>query len=546
MGAKPPAAPVLPVVTCVPMAAAPGTTTKVMFSGEGLGKPAGLWTSFAAEATVRDDVSGGKVGYRLKVPAEGQVGIGAVRVVSSSGASSLLFFMIDDLPTQPRMAAKHSASEARAMPEAGAVEGACEALASDFYVIEGKRGRRVSIEVVANRLGSRLDPVIRLIGPDGREVGFCDDFPGIAPDCMLAHTFEADGKYVVEVRDVNYEGGAKYYYRMRVGDFPLVTCAFPVVGQRGTEQPQHFSFEGAAGARLDRSGIKIPQTARRVPIGLANPGGMGSGFASILGADAADFVAREPNHQINSAAGISLPVEISGRFSVAGQKDYYAFVGNRGDRVRVRGQSRSIGSACELEVAIIGADGRKVPEPKPPVEAKKPAADAPALPTFAEEEQVEAQIPADGEYYIVARNIGAGAGTGMVYRLVVEHGPDFALAADSDKVDVPAGGSARMKVSCVRKGFAGRIRLSLEDGTGWEAGDAFIEAGKMEGEIEIKGVDGAVDKSSINLRIVGTATINDAEREHFASTAAALQKVYPRMRFVPAELDGLIGVGMKP
>jgi hypothetical protein len=257
-----------------------------------------------------------------------------------------------------------------------------------------------------------------------------------------------------------------------------------------------------------------------------------------------DFVAPEPNHQLNSAAHLQVPAAVSGRFGVAGQKDYYAFAAKRGNRVLVRGQSRSIGSGCELEIVMLDARGKKVPEFKPPTDAKKAAAaDATTPPAFVDEPALDVEIPADGEYRIVARDLGNGGGTGMVYRLVVERGPDFSLAAGAEKVDVPAGGSARVKVSCLRRGFKGRIRLSLGDNPGWEAGEAFIEPGKSEGEIEVKAVDQRVDKPAMNLRVVGTAMIDGVEKKCAASTAAAVQKVYPRMRFVPWEVDGLIGVG---
>jgi len=152
------------------------------------------------------------------------------------------------------------------------------------------------------------------------------------------------------------------------------------------------------------------------------------------------------------------------------------------------------------------------------------------------------EIPADGEYRIMARDLSGAGGTGMVYRLVIERGKDFSISAAAEKLDVPAGGSARMKVSCVRRGFNGRIGLSLRDARGWEAGEAFIEPGKTEGEIEVKASDPAVDRPAMNLRIVGTAMIDEVEKQHVASTAGAVQKVYPRMRFVPVDLDGLIGV----
>src|SRR4051794_37006353 len=101
----PPPAPA--AVYATPAAAAPGRTTEVTFhalNGAEFGDAAGVWTSFAANA-VRSAAAGKggrdsrSVTYRLTVPADVPVGIGAVRVATTGGVSSLALVMIDDLPS---------------------------------------------------------------------------------------------------------------------------------------------------------------------------------------------------------------------------------------------------------------------------------------------------------------------------------------------------------------------------------------------------------------------------------------------------------------
>src|SRR5207249_172983 len=101
-----------------------------------------------------------------------------------------------------------------------AVDGASDELSFDYYKFTAKKGQRISFEIVAQRLGSRLDPVLRLLDAKGRELEYCDDDPGAGADSRFAHRFAAGGKYFLEIRDVNYQGGPQYFYRLRVGNLP--------------------------------------------------------------------------------------------------------------------------------------------------------------------------------------------------------------------------------------------------------------------------------------------------------------------------------------
>src|SRR5690606_38304928 len=85
------------------------------------------------------------------------------------------------------------------------------------------------------RIGSALDPIIRLMDAQGRELVYSDDTPGLMGDCQLSHTFAAPGEYVLEVRDIRYQGGGNFIFRLRIGDFPLLNVPYPLAIKRGAE-----------------------------------------------------------------------------------------------------------------------------------------------------------------------------------------------------------------------------------------------------------------------------------------------------------------------
>jgi hypothetical protein len=49
-----------------------------------------------------------------------------------------------------------------------------------------------------------------------------------------------------------------------------------------------------------------------------------------------------------------------------------------------------------------------------------------------------------------------------------------------------------------------------------------------------------------HFTLLGQARVGEADTETTASTMPALQKLWPLLRYPPAKLDGLIGLGSKP
>lgn len=388
----------------------PGAETELGVPAGG-GKAVGLWTSFPSEVTP----TGG--GFRVRVPSTMPADVGAVRVFTASGGASLQWVMIDDLPTAPPPADGRLSIPC-------AVEGTTSALGVTSYRFEGRKGQRVAVEVVANRLGSRLDPVVRLLDASGRELAYADDTPAIAPDCRLACTLPADGEYRVELRDVNYDGGSEYRYRLRVGDFAFAEPAFPHA-----------------------------------------PG---------------DVVAKA------FPTKLELPANVSGRFTAAGERHVYAFEGKAAERVSLRARARSIGSAAAPVVSLLGPGGGAVAEVKQP--GKKVAANVPNLPPTATDwDPIEYALPSDGTYSLVVQDANR-YGADHVYRLEMERSPSFELAVDADSVAATPGEKVKIGVTCTRRKFGGPVALRLEGEhlDGVKLLTAALGSGQTEGTIEIQ------------------------------------------------------------
>jgi hypothetical protein len=183
------AAPAPAVTTTLPQAVAPGSQTDVKVRGSGLTGTTLLWTSFAGTAALTPDVkdngkNAAEVTWRLNLPADVPVGIHGLRTAGPSGSSALKLIMVDDLPSVAQAAGNTVIDKAQEIAPLAAVDGAVANLSRNYYRVKVAAGQKLSIEVVARRLGSALDPLLRILDANGRELTYSDDEPFEAtPDC---------------------------------------------------------------------------------------------------------------------------------------------------------------------------------------------------------------------------------------------------------------------------------------------------------------------------------------------------------------------------
>jgi hypothetical protein len=532
-----------PVPFSVPFAGMIGTTTDVEFHLAGKAAP-GFWATFpvTAEPVVAPDADVAR--FRLMMPHDAPVGIGALRFMTATGVSSLRLFFIDDIPTTARAENNTTPKNAQPLTLPAAVESDAQPLTNHYYRFAASKGQRVAFEVIAQRLNSRADPIVRLLDSTGRELAYCDDTPGLGADPRFAHTFAADGEYLLELRDANYDGGAEYRYRLRVGDFPAVTVPFPLAGKRGLQTT--FTFEGPGGDRLDSLSVTLGSDIVRQTVPLKFPGGRSSGFVSLMPGDDEDFVATQPNHSQAGAARVTLPVNISGRITQPGARDFYRISAKKGDRLSLRARTRSVGSPAMMSLQILNSDGGArlaeskfaVPEPK--------GGDATPIPD--DEGSLDFTIPKDGDYDIVAQDFTGAAGPAAVYRLEAQMAlPDFALSVDTDKLDGAAGTTVKVKVKATRRDFDGPITLALTGGAAeYVLKNEAIAKGKLETDLEITLPKELPTNQPLTLTIEGRATAVGREIVHTAATTTALKKLFPRLVDPPPEFNGLIGLGIRP
>ncbi|MFT4555514.1 MAG: hypothetical protein ACI92S_000846 [Planctomycetaceae bacterium] len=235
------------------------------------------------------------------------VGIYGLRVATAEGITKPLLFMVDDLPTLNSLRDNHTIDSAQPIELPTAIDGVTESGNADYFQFSGIAGEWVSVEAVATRLGTKLDPVIRVLNQAGGELAFIDDSPALAGDCRLRLRLPGTGTFFVAIEDSSMGGSSAHAYRLRIGDFPLRhQTDFTRVAKSELQQFRHSDDEPFTSAAI------------------------GGGF--------------------------------SGRFDDGHPIQRFRFAAKKGDRLVLVDRSREFGAAAMLGLAIRDEAGKLVGE----------------------------------------------------------------------------------------------------------------------------------------------------------------------------------------
>jgi hypothetical protein len=517
-----------------PGAVAPGAATVLQINGSNLAPAKKLWTSFPCEATLAEGIdkngeNPGQVTYKLTVAADIPCGIHAMRIVTDKGVSPLRFLIVDDLPAVASVGNNTTAAAAQVISVPTAVDGAVPNLGWQYFKFPAQAGQRISIEVLARRIGSALDPMIRLLDAKGRELAFNDDTPGLNGDASVTHTFKDAGEYVVELRDIKYGTGA---YRLRIGDFPIATVAYPLAVQRGTT-----ANVTVAGFNVD--GLQpVPVTAPADPsvqwrhVSAKRPGGS-SGFSTVAIVNSPQFLEQEPNNAQEQSNRVEFGHDINGRLEQPGDVDRFVFTAKKDQAATFIGITRQQGSPTDLNFRILNKDGGQV---------------AAAEDSGTNEGSVAFKAPADGDYTLVVEDLNHRGGSEHAYRIeVTTTPPQFSLAASLDTFNIPAGGTVMATVTTVRTGHGGPIELSATNlPPGVTASKSVIGAGRNDAVITLQAPPEFAPGELFGITIIGTARIGDADVVVPADIGGVLKTRNSNMRWAPLQLGSYVAASAAP
>jgi hypothetical protein len=552
-----------------PMGAQRGTTLDLTLTGTNLADPTALWTSFPAKVVFPSENNNGKdpakLLVRLEIPKDAPLGFHALRLTTRRGASNLRLFCIDELPQVAEADTNHSKATAQPIAAPCVVTGRADAEVSDFFKITVTAGQRLSFEVLGHRLGSAFDPQITLhhvprlnegagtvaggsaplwtVVHDAHAAtelpgGHNNDSPGAQTDCRLSYTFKEAGDYLVEVRDTTWKGGPDFFYRLRVGDFPLATAPLPMAAKRGAKVSVSFAgpfVEGAAPVEVTVPADPAVDTVWVAPKGASGVPGWPVALA-VSGFD--EVLEQEPNNEPAKANRVPVPGGFTGRFQEKGDVDHVVFAATKGQRLILDFQTQELYSPTEVYAVLKDAKGTQI------------AATNPMTPP-----RLDFTAPADGDYVVAVEHLHYWGGPSETYHLTVTpYEPGFSLAMFLDRYDAPQGGMVPVPVVLAgRRDYAGPIELSVVGHPGI-TGTATIPASAAPAPPPpnppppaaqlVLNVKPDVPMGAYDLVVIGKATINGKEVVEYASVKAVIQPGLGGLSFPPRDLLARVGLAV--
>ncbi len=165
---------------------------------------------------------------------------------------------------------------------------------SNVFCFDGKAGDRIVAEVVARRLNSPLDSVLKLTDATGNQIAFNDDNTdkgaGLTThhaDSYLTATLPKSGTYLLRLSDTQHKGGPEYAYRLRLSapqpDFALRVVPSSINARVGATVPvtvyalRKDGFTGDIAIALKKAsgfklaGAKIPAKEDKVKVTMTMP-----------------------------------------------------------------------------------------------------------------------------------------------------------------------------------------------------------------------------------------------------------------------------------
>src|SRR5947208_3046764 len=278
----------------------------------------------------------------LAIAADCRLGEHAFRVRTATGVSDLRTFWVGALPVTDEVEPNGEFEKPQPIALNTTVHGIVQSEDVDYFVVECKKGQRLSVEVEGMRLGVTVfDPYVAILDAKRFELATSDDSPLCGQDGGCSVVVPADGKYVVQVRESAYGGNGACQYRLHVGTFPRPTAVVPAGGKPGEEL--EVTFIGDPAGPLKQK-VKLPATADpefRLHCQTAD-GVHPAGFKFRV-ANIPNTIESGTNAAVATATPGPVPGAFNGVVSKPGEIDYFKFTAKKGETYDFHCYARRLG-----------------------------------------------------------------------------------------------------------------------------------------------------------------------------------------------------------
>jgi hypothetical protein len=482
------------IASISPRGAQRGQTVTIIIEGANLSEGAEVVSSLPAPFTL---VTGdenlkpapNRLAFRVPLsPGEAPAPY-PLRVRTKGGLSNPVLFVAGALPEAAEEEPNETPAEARPITLPVTVNGRLGATDRDTFRFTARKGDRLVFEVEARRIGSSVDPTLRLLRANGGEVALSEDAYGLDVDARIDHVMEEDGEHFVQVHDAMYLARSPDFYRLKAGAFLYAEAVFPLGGRAGSDVELRFEGGNLAAplttrVRLDPDPVE-PWTRVSLPV----EAGGASPFRIKVGTLHETF--ELPREKPDAVQPISPETTLNGRIDLPREVDRYALDVTPGERYVVSIEAAALGSWLDPVLGVFREDGQRI----------LMADDEGTNP----DPRAELAVP-DGvkRVHIHVEDLHRRGGKAFGYRLTAaRQRPDFALRLNTLQANLPLKGTALVEVECIRRGHGGPVRLRVvAPPVGFAVRGGEILPDQTKGYLTLTGPE-AGEHRSLELAVVG-------------------------------------------
>jgi hypothetical protein len=423
-----------------------GGTTTITIDGDDLGKAPGFFTRgkvpklllpFPAKQTLKPGHTDKRAEFEVALDDTIAPGLYHLRAVTEAGVSLPVVIGVDRLPQKPI---------GPSIEAPAAVHGTISGPSIAETSFTGKANQKITLEIEAERIGSKLRPIIHLYNAKKLQLAWAWGTPALSGDARLEATLPADGIYTIAVHDAEYAGQAPGHFRLKVGEFGYIDQVFPPVAGKDTKSVELL---GSANVRID-----LPKATGHFALLDFPKAGTWTGPRPWV------EVSSRPEFMKPSEPGKTLelpdgPVAVSGKLGTPNEEDRYKVAVKPNTKVRFEVFAERIGSPIDAALVIRNEAGGVLAQ----------AEDSPGT----LDPVLEYTVPDKVTSVIVGVVDSAGrGGPRAIYRLVIDPVKadgmgDFKLTTPTQRLALPAGGRAIVPVFVDRRGYVGKIDLIAEE-----------------------------------------------------------------------------------
>ena len=396
-----------------------------------------------------DGTNPAQLKVKLKVDSAARLGTRVMRVRTAGGITEAATLSVGQYPVVDEKEPNNDFAAPQKVALNTSVHGIADNEDIDYYLVEAKKGQRITAEVEAMRLGSALvDCYVAILDMKRFELAVCDDSALALQDPIASVIAPEDGSYVIAVRESSYAGNGNSRYILHVGEAPRPLIAYPAGGKAGEEI--EVKLLGDVRGPVTQK-IKLPEKTGDFDYSLVQDGQSVPSPNKLRVVSFRNVLEVEPNNTASEATKTTepLPLAFNGIIEKVGDIDFFRFTAKAGQKFDVRCVARGVRSPLDSVLTIYKGDGAQI--------AENDDAGGP-------DSQLRWDAPTDGEYLVSVRDHLGKGGPEYVYRV------EFKPVAPSLTLGIPefARNSQERNTVSVPRGnrFATLIRVGRGDFTG--------------------------------------------------------------------------------